>query len=140
MMISGIVSADRPDSHQSVELVNSSAMPSEAVRIKMTGIGAPMKSEHPKPILLADYRPPDFLIDNVDLDITLDPARTRVVSKLSIRRNPASQATGKIPLKLDGELLELESISLNGKKLRRPSYVVDDTSLTLVSPPKEPFT
>jgi aminopeptidase N len=115
-------------------------MPSETVHIKVTGIGAPMKSEHPKPILLADYRPPDFLIDNVDLDITLDPTRTRVVSKLSIRRNPTSQATGKIPLKLDGELLELESLSLNGKKLRRPSYVVDDTSLTLASPPKEPFT
>ncbi len=73
-------------------------MPSETVHIKVTGIGAPMKSEHPKPILLADYRPPDFLIDNVDLDITLDPTRTRVVSKLSIRRNPTSQATGKIPL------------------------------------------
>jgi aminopeptidase N len=106
----------------------------------MTGIGAPMKSEHPKPILLADYRPPDFLIDAVDLDITLDPAHTRVVSRLSIRRNPDSEATGRIPLKLDGELLELESISLNGKKLRRPSYVVNDTSLTLASPPKEPFT
>ncbi|HEY8193569.1 MAG TPA: aminopeptidase N [Hyphomicrobium sp.] len=99
-----------------------------------------MKSENPKPVLLADYRPPEFLIETVDLDIALDPARTRVVSKLSIRRNPDSTATGDAPLKLDGELLELESISLNGRKLKPPAYIVDETKLTLVSPPKEPFT
>ncbi len=99
-----------------------------------------MKSENPKPVLLADYRPPEFLIETVDLDIALDPARTRVVSKLSIRRNPNSTATGDAPLKLDGELLELESISLNGRKLKPPAYIVDETKLTLVSPPKEPFT
>src|SRR6185312_16406618 len=99
-----------------------------------------MKSENPKPVLLADYRPPEFLIDTVDLDIALDPARTRVVSKLSIRRNPDSKATSEVPLKLDGELLELESISVNGRKLKPPAYVIDETKLTLVSPPKEPFT
>jgi aminopeptidase N len=106
----------------------------------MTGVGATMKSEHPKPVLLADYRPPDYLIDTVELDIALDPAKTRVVSKLSVRRNPQSKTSGKAPLRLDGELLKLESISLNGKKLRRPAYTIDDTSLTIASPPKEPFT
>lgn len=99
-----------------------------------------MKSENPKPVLLADYRPPEYLIDTVDLDIALDPTKTRVVSKLSIRRNPASKATGKVPLKLDGELLKLESISLNGKKLRRPAYVTNETGLTIAAPPKDPFT
>jgi aminopeptidase N len=99
-----------------------------------------MKSEHPKPILLSDYRPPEYLIDTVDLDIALDPARTRVVAKLAIRRNSASATAGKVPLKLDGELLELESVSLNEKKLRRPAYAVNETSLTIAAPPKEPFT
>jgi aminopeptidase N len=99
-----------------------------------------MKSESPKPVLLADYRPPEYLIDTVGLDIALDPAKTRVVAKLAIRRNPASKTTGKIPLKLDGELLELESITLNGKKLRRPAYAVNETSLTIAAPPKDPFT
>jgi len=99
-----------------------------------------MKSESPKPVLLADYLPSEYLIDTVDLDISLAPARTRVLSKLAIRRNPASKAAGKVPLKLDGELLELESISLNGKKLKPSAYVVDEASLTIVSPPKEPFT
>ncbi|SFV39164.1 aminopeptidase N [Hyphomicrobium facile] len=99
-----------------------------------------MKSENPKPVLLADYRPPDFLIDSVHLDIVLAPSKTRVTSKLTVRRNPDSEATGKVPLRLDGELLKLESIALDGRALKPSSYRVDDTSLTILAPPKEPFT
>jgi len=99
-----------------------------------------MKSDDPKPVLLADYRPSDYLIDTVDLDIVLDPTKTRVASRLTIRPNPASSARGKRPLKLDGELLELESVTLNGKKLRRPAYAVDETSLTIAAPPHDLFT
>ncbi len=99
-----------------------------------------MKSDIPKPVLLADYRPPDFLIDTVDLDIVLDPTHTRVTSKLTLRRNPKAKVAAKTPLRLDGELLELESISLNGKRLKRPAFVTDETGLTLKVPPKDPFT
>ncbi len=98
-----------------------------------------MKSENPKPVLLADYRLPDFLIDTVDLDIALGPTKTRVTSKLSVRRNPASTSTGKVPLKLDGELLKLESVALDGKKLKPSAYRVGETNLTILAPPKEPF-
>ncbi len=99
-----------------------------------------MKSENPKPVLLTDYRPPEFLIDTVHLDIALAPSKTRVTSKLAIHRNPNSDASGKVPLRLDGELLKLESITLDGKELKSSSYRVDDTSLTILAPPKEPFT
>ncbi|MFT3730998.1 MAG: aminopeptidase N [Hyphomicrobium sp.] len=99
-----------------------------------------MKADNPKPVLLADYRPPEFLIDSVHLDIALAPVKTRVTSKLHIRRNPDSEAAGKVPLKLDGELLKLESVTLDGKKLKPSSYRVTETGLTISSPPKEPFT
>ncbi|WP_045836066.1 aminopeptidase N [Hyphomicrobium sp. 99] len=99
-----------------------------------------MKSENPKPVLLADYRAPEFLIDTVHLDIALAPSKTRVASKLTVRRNPNSAASGKAPLTLDGEFLKLESIALDGKVLKPSSYRVDDTSLTILAPPKEPFT
>ena len=36
------------------------------------------KADAPRPTRLKDYRPPAYLIDHVDLDISLDPARTRV--------------------------------------------------------------
>ncbi|MBA2124978.1 aminopeptidase N [Hyphomicrobium methylovorum] len=99
-----------------------------------------MEAEGPQTILLADYQPPEYLIETVELDIALDPTRTRVAAKLSIVRNPALKTVGKVPLKLDGELMELESIALDGRQLKKPAYRVDDTSLTIPSPPQEPFT
>ncbi len=99
-----------------------------------------MKAENPKPVLLADYRPPEFLIDTVHLDIALGPTKTRVASKLAVRRNPDARTSGKAPLRLDGELLKLESVVVDGKKLKPTAYRVTETSLAILSPPKEPFT
>ncbi len=114
--------------------------PAGAGAEQKSGIETQMKSETPKPVLLADYRPPEFLIDTVDLNIVLDATRTRVTSKLTLRRNPKAKKTAKARLKLDGEFLELVGISLNGKKLKPPAYVVTETGLTIASPPKEAFT
>ncbi len=98
-----------------------------------------MKTDTPPTIRLKDYRPPDFLIDKVDLNIMLDPARTRVDARLSIRRNPQSE-NASAPLRLDGEQLELTRIAIAGKVLEPGSYATDDTSLTLNNTPAAPFT
>ncbi len=37
----------------------------------------------------ADYQAPAWWIDTVDLTFDLDPAKTRVLNKMRIRRNPA---------------------------------------------------
>ena len=60
-----------------------------------------MRTDAPPLVRLVDYRPPDFLIAAVDLDISLDLTATRVRSRLALRRNPAGQA--KAPLTLDGD-------------------------------------
>ncbi len=60
----------------------------------------------PQPVRLADYRPPEFLVDTVDLVFDLDGANTRVKARLGVRRNPAG-ADPKSALQLDGEELEL---------------------------------
>jgi aminopeptidase N len=78
-----------------------------------------------KAINLADYTPPVFLVDEVALDFTLDPAATIVRAALQIRR----QAPG--PLVLDGRHLELRSIKLNGELLGDNRYALTETSLTL---------
>ena len=44
-----------------------------------------MRTETPPLIRLEDYRPTDYLIETVNLDIRLAPEATRVVSRLSIR-------------------------------------------------------
>ena len=60
-----------------------------------------MRTEDPQIIQLVDYRPPDFLIDRMSLDIKLDLKKTRAISRLSLRPNPAGRAD--VPLVLDGD-------------------------------------
>src|SRR3984893_9169957 len=75
----------------------------------------------PQPVRLADYRPPAFLIDTVDLVFELGEVGTRVKSRLRIRRNP-EVADPNAPLELDGEELELVSLALEGEPLGANRY------------------
>ena len=96
-----------------------------------------MRTDSSSPIRLADYTVPSHLIENVHLDVTLDDVRTRVVASLSIKPNPAA---AKGPLILDGDELELESISLDGKPLAPSHYTLTASTLTLTNPPAGLFT
>ncbi len=98
-----------------------------------------MKAEAPAPVLLKDYRPPNYLIDSVDLDVSLHPTETRVRSRLKVRPNP--DAKGKPgPLVLNGEHLTLEKVRLAGRALESGDYEVTDKTLTLPRLPREAFT
>ena len=98
-----------------------------------------MKTDTPRPIHLKDYQPPAYLIDHVDLDVSLHPTATRVTSQLKVRRNPAS-GDKPVPLVLDGETFELEGIHLNGKKLDKSALKRTKKNLTIANPPSNPFT
>jgi aminopeptidase N len=98
-----------------------------------------MKTDTPRPILLKEYRPPSYLIEAVNLDIALHPTRARVRARLKIKPNP--EAEGKAgPLRLDGELLELESAKLDGRKLGPGDLQRTDRELIIGAPPDRPFT
>jgi aminopeptidase N len=94
-----------------------------------------MRTDTPQPIHLADYRPPAFLIDEIDLDFRLEPTATRVTATLKVRRNPGQAG----PLVLDGVRLKLVSIALDGRPLTPADYELTDEHLTLENPP-EAFT
>jgi aminopeptidase N len=97
-----------------------------------------MDTAAPRPILLEDYKPPNYLIETVSLDVALEPERTRVRSRLQMRANP--DYPGKPgALKLDGELLALEKVTLDGRELTPADYQVTDRSLTIAKPPAGPF-
>ena len=98
-----------------------------------------MRTDTPRAIRLKDYRPPAFLIDHVDLDVALEPARTRVRARLTVRANPGAAADME-PLRLDGEHLELDLIRLDGKDLRLGTdYDISDVGLTIKAPPRGAF-
>ena len=52
-----------------------------------------MRTELAQPIRLQDYRAPDWTIEKVDLDISLDPSKTRVKSRLTI--SPAGECLSR---------------------------------------------
>ena len=74
-----------------------------------------MRTEDARPVRLADYRPPDWLVETVELDVLLDPKATRVRATLTLKPNPDSAAPA--PLVLDGEELVLKSLKLDGAPL-----------------------
>jgi len=76
----------------------------------------------PVSVHLKDYRPPDFHIDRVELELRLDPAATRVLSRLTCRRNGEHDR----PLRLDGEALELVRLALDGRGLEERQYNLGD--------------
>jgi len=84
-----------------------------------------------QPVRLADYTPPAFLVEEVELDLDLDPASTVVRARLSLRR----QAPG--PLVLDGRRLELLSVKLGGEALGDNRYALTEKTLTLHDTPDD---
>ena len=87
-------------------------------------------SSEPRATRLADYRPPAFLVDTVDLTFELDEAATRVTSRLALRRNPASSEP-QAALHLDGQDLTLVSVKLNGEPLSANQYRLDREKLEI---------
>src|SRR5262245_16706306 len=74
-----------------------------------------MRTEQSVPIRLEDYRPPDWLVETVDLNVSLLASATRVRTALRLKPNPKAASAG--PLVLDGDDLNLVSLMLNGEEL-----------------------
>ena len=72
-----------------------------------------------------DYAPPPYWIDTVNLSFDLDPAKTRVLNVMTMRRNPdvAPQALG-----MDGQELNLARVLVNGQGT---SFRMDGEQLVL---------
>jgi len=93
----------------------------------------------PQPVRLADYRPPAYLIDTVDLVFDLGAEDTRVKSRLGIRRNPEAAERGAA-LHLDGEALELVSLALDGEPLGANRYQLPPEGGLILADVPEAFT
>ena len=92
------------------------------------------KEAAPKTIRLADYRPPAWTVETVDLRFDLREQGTRVISRLALARNPA-RPDRPDRLRLHGEELEPVWLRLDGSELHADRYEIDDEGLVLFDPP-----
>ena len=83
-----------------------------------------------KPTQRADYQAPAWWIDTVDLTFDLDPAKTRVLNRMRVRRNPDVPAKA---LRLDGDELNLARVMVNGQGT---SFKMDGNALVLENLPE----
>ena len=79
----------------------------------------------------ADYSAPPFWIDSVDLSFDLDPLKTRVLNRMTLRRNPDVTPQA---LRLDGEELNLARVLVNGQGA---SFRIEEQQLVLDNLPPE---
>ncbi len=95
-----------------------------------------LRDGQPVAIHRQDYVEPTYWIDTVDLTFDLDPAKTRVLNRMTLRRNGAV-APG--PLRLDGEELNLARVLVDGQGT---SFRMDGSTLVLENLPQgdAPFT
>lgn len=93
-----------------------------------------MKTNQPNAVQLSAYTVPDFLVENIDLNVNLYDEKAVIRSVMRINRN---QMSGKHqrPLILNGETLKLLSIKLNNIPLAASEYQYDEKTLTLLSVP-----
>ena len=94
-----------------------------------------MRDPAPVPIRLQDYAPPAFLIDTVELDVELLEDTARVLSRLSLSRNPKASDPAA-PLVLDAEALEFERAALDGRGLAAGEFTLDEAHLRIANAPK----
>ncbi len=96
-----------------------------------------MRTDIAQPIRLKDYRPPDWLVETVHLDVSLHPTAGRVRATLALKPNPDNAAA---PLVLDGDGLSLSSLRIDGAEPGPDSYLVTPDQLTIPQPPNRAFT
>ncbi|WP_075793139.1 aminopeptidase N [Massilia putida] len=93
-----------------------------------------MRTDTPQTIYRKDYTAPSYLVDTVELGFDLDPARTVVANRMTVRRNPAS---AQREIELYGEDIELVALRLNGRTLVEGDYAVEGNLLRIPNAPEE---
>ncbi len=88
-----------------------------------------MPTKIPQPVHLKDYLPPAWLIDTVELHVTIGDYYTEVKASLGCRRNPLGPAG---PLVLDGEQLIPQSVCMDGQPLAAERVKLKDDTLTVI--------
>lgn len=96
-----------------------------------------MRTDVAQPVRLENYRPTDYSIATVDLDIRLAPRATRVIARIAFA--PRADTAAGTPLILEGDELTLTGLSVDGATLAADAYEVTPQKLVIHAPPHRAF-
>lgn len=85
-----------------------------------------------KTIYLKDYRPSDFFVEEINLEVDIFHHHTLVSSEMKIKKNPKLFGE-KLNLELQGEGLELIQIMLNQQILPHEKYQLSPDKLVILN-------
>ncbi|MBV9931542.1 MAG: aminopeptidase N [Alphaproteobacteria bacterium] len=80
----------------------------------------------PAPVRREDYRPPDWLVPDIELEFDLGAERTRVRTRLTVERNGEHDR----PLRLNAEELEILAVRVDGEEAPH-AFDEDEEVLTI---------
>ncbi len=95
-------------------------------------------TENKKTVNLKDYRPPTHHIKHVDLCVTLEGDKAYVVARSAIVQNKGAQEASST-LILEGEAMDLLSVSVNDRRLNDGEFQLTDKHLIIPEVPNEFF-
>lgn len=93
-----------------------------------------MRTDTSHAIYRNDYAAPGYWVETVQIGFDLDPATTRVATRMTMTRNPSSSGR---TLVLYGDALELVQLRLNGKLLTKRGYQLTAGVLQIPNAPDQ---
>ncbi len=92
-----------------------------------------MENEMDKPVRRSDYKPPEYLVDNVSLVFNVvNEERVEVTGEMQMRENPeAVTNSATILLNVGSEIKEITGVWLDGVELKPEQYGREKYSLNL---------
>lgn len=97
-----------------------------------------MTTVSPPLFRLEDYQPTPYALPQIHLTFQLQPASTKVKSRIFV--TPREKTTSGAPLILQGDELNFISLTLNNMPLAESAYAASADKLEIFTPPHEPFT
>src|SRR4051812_47991290 len=77
-----------------------------------------------------DYRPPDWLVPSIELDIDLDPTHTVVRCQINVELR--DQVRDRPPLKLNGDGIKPSYVRVIGQSEEETQWRMDGDALEIV--------
>ena len=95
-----------------------------------------MRTEEARPVRLEDYRPPDWLVETVELDVSLDPRRRGCAQRCALRPTRQGRAGAA---RARRRRARAARAALDGAPLAAERFAATADRLTIAQPPQRPF-